>query len=79
MKAKSTKAWACSNCGRVYRHDESGKIDANTCCTCPGCEGLSSYFAARVLCHNCAKKENLKRAEEDVENAKKRLRELKRV
>ena len=52
---KVTKAYSCSNCGKVFRHDVHGKAAAEICCTCPKCGGPCDRYigSSDKYCASC--------------------------
>lgn len=68
-KPKVVKAWACSSCEKVYRHDGHGKVRADACCRCTQCGAPGRMIGAPSDCEDCKIKSTLKFAEEDAVRA----------
>jgi hypothetical protein len=70
MNAKRGRCWLCGNCGRIYRQ----KTEAEVCCKCPDCGGMSGMQGGQYTCKPCNRKQDVERAEHHVLESVKALR-----
>ncbi len=79
MSIKTVMAYECSKCSSVFR--EEGEAEA--CCTCTHCGKKMDKRSFRTRCAHCSygadlreARKDVKRTEERLESAKKRLERL---
>lgn len=70
-KPKVTKAYACTNCQKVFPHNKFGKASASGCCTCPSCLGPCDRYRGThdKVCSACKREGEWDRAVVNLSSA----------